>query len=198
VVTVLAGAVLLYDGWAKATWFGPLVMGTCRFLNVLLGMSLNAAVTTAEPQWLGFGTSHFMIAGGIGLYIVGVTCFARTEATNSPRSLLTLGVLIMAAGIAMLAFFPRWHLDSFAYRYEPKTTWPLILSIMSIWTLRRTLIAIHNPESRQVQAAVKLCILSLIILDAMVCLLVCEWPYAVGIVALLIPTLVLGRWIYST
>jgi 4-hydroxybenzoate polyprenyltransferase len=173
-------------------------MGICRGLNVLLGMSLNAAVVTDEPQWLGFGTSHLLIASGIGLYIVGVTCFARSEATTSPRSLLTLGVLIMTAGIAILALFPRWHLDSFPYRYEPKTTWPLALAMMSFWILRRALVAIRDPNPGRVQSAVKHCILSLILLDAMVCVLVCDWPYAVGIVSLLVPTLLLGRWVYST
>ncbi len=198
VASVLAGTILLYDGWAKQVFLGPLVMGTCRGLNVLLGMSLNAAVTTNEPQWLGFGTSHLMIAGGIGLYIVGVTCFARSEATDSPRGVLTLGVLIMAAGIATLAVFPRWHLDSFAYQFVPTTTWPLGLAAMSIWILRRAVIAIRDPNPWRVQGAVKHCILSLIVLDALVCSLVCDWPYGFGILALLAPTMLLGRWVYST
>jgi 4-hydroxybenzoate polyprenyltransferase len=198
IATALGFAVLLYDAWAKKTPLGPIVMGSCRTLNVLFGMSLHAVVVTNEPQWLGFGTSHFMIAGGIGLYIVGVTYFARTEATASSRSLLIMGVLIMAAGIALLALFPRWHPGSFPYRYEPTTTWPLAVAMMSIWILRRALVAVRDPDPRQVQMAVKHCILSLILLDALVSSLVCEMPYAVGIVALLAPTLLLGRWVYST
>jgi 4-hydroxybenzoate polyprenyltransferase len=198
VASLLASMVLLYDGCAKRTAIGPLVMGSCRSLNVLLGMSLNAAVITDEPQWIGFGTSHFMIAGGIGLYIVGVTCFARSEATTSPRGLLTLGVLVMAAGIALLALFPRWHLQSFAYRLEPTTTWPMALAMISIWILRRAILAIGEPSPARVQAAVKNCILSLIMLDATVCILVCDLAYGVGIVLLLIPTLLVARWVYST
>lgn len=198
VVTVLAMAVLLYDGWAKKTPLGPVVMGSCRALNVLLGMSLNAAVVNNEPQLLGFGTSHFLIAGGIGLYITGVTLFARSEATDSTRTGLIFGLLIMVSGLVVLALFPRWHPDSFDYRYEPNNTWPMALAMMSIWILRPALSAIRNPESRRVQAAIKHCILSLILLDAMVCSLVCTWPYAVGIVVLLVPTLLLGRKIYST
>ena len=198
VVTALAGAVLLYDGWAKKTLLGLVVMGSCRALNVLLGMSLNAAVVTQEPQWLGFGTSHVSIAAGIGLYIVGVTCFARSEATVSPRAMLVLGLLIMASGIALLALFPRWHPGSFEYRYEPKSTWPFAVAAMSIWILRRCLVAIRDPSPDQVHVTVKHCILSLILLDAMVCILMCDWPYGVGIVALLLPTMLLGRWVYST
>jgi 4-hydroxybenzoate polyprenyltransferase len=70
--------------------------------------------------------------------------------------------------------------------------------MISIWIVRRMLHAIWDPVPQRVQIAVKHCILSLILLDALVCSLVCNWPYAVGIAALLAPTLLLGRWIYST
>src|SRR5207244_2004797 len=36
VATILAGCILLYDGVLKRTWLGPVAMGTCRALNVLL------------------------------------------------------------------------------------------------------------------------------------------------------------------
>src|SRR5262249_37638612 len=37
---LLVGAILGYDGLLKRTPAAPLLMGTCRFLNVLLGLSL--------------------------------------------------------------------------------------------------------------------------------------------------------------
>ena len=43
VATGLAASVLLYDGLLKRTFAGPVAMGVCRMLNVLLGMSLSAA-----------------------------------------------------------------------------------------------------------------------------------------------------------
>src|SRR5438132_2040652 len=36
----LVAAILLYDVWLKRTWFGPVAMGSCRFLNVLLGLTI--------------------------------------------------------------------------------------------------------------------------------------------------------------
>ncbi|MGH7224811.1 MAG: UbiA family prenyltransferase, partial [Gemmataceae bacterium] len=39
IAVCLVGAITAYDGWLKRTWAGPLAMGTCRFLNVLLGVS---------------------------------------------------------------------------------------------------------------------------------------------------------------
>ena len=47
-------------------------MGLCRFLNVLLGL------TVAPPGfWL---AAHLALV--VGLYVVGVTWFARTEASR--------------------------------------------------------------------------------------------------------------------
>src|SRR5579883_3194917 len=74
---VLAGllvvAILLYDGSLKRTPLGPIAMGLCRFLNVLLGVS--AAGDLLWPRG-----PHVALV--VGLYIVGVTWFARTEARN--------------------------------------------------------------------------------------------------------------------
>ena len=195
---VLAGCIVLYDMGAKKTVFGPLVMGSCRFLNILLGMSLYAAPAPGTWSLLDFDTSHFMIAGGIGIYIIGVTVFARSEATVSPRPGLILGVVIVAVGIAMLGAFPILHPDAFQYRIEPSSYWPLALLVISIWIFRRCLAAVSNPEPRSVQIAIKFCLMSLIVLDATLCLLVCAVPYSLAIVALLVPMLFLGRWIYST
>jgi 4-hydroxybenzoate polyprenyltransferase len=198
IAIALAACVILYDGGAKNTFLGPVVMGSCRFLNILLGMSLYAAPTASEWRLLGFGTSHLMIAGGIGIYIVGVTIFARSEATTSARSGLILGAIVMAAGIALLAAFPMLHPDSFQYRFDPATNWPIGLAVVSVWIFRRCIAAIRDPEPRKVQLAIKFSLMSLIVLDGTLCLLVCPLPYALAIVALLVPMLFLGRWIYST
>jgi hypothetical protein len=55
-----------------------------------------------------------------------------------------------------------------------------------------------DPSPRQVQWAIKHSILSLIMLDAAVALQVSHWSYAVAIVALVVPSIALGFWVYST
>ena len=197
VALALAASVIAYDTILKRTLLGPLAMGACRFLNVLLGMSFAASGDIAP---LNFDMSHLMVAGGIGVYIVGVTWFARTEATASNRLWLTFGVGWMAAGVMMLAFFPQYASAELARRFhiEPTRVWPLALFLITVSILRRCLVAIAAPSPRQVQSAVKQSILSLIVLDAAVALLMADWPYAVGILALLLPTLLLGKWVYST
>ena len=87
--------ILLYDRWLKRTWTGPLGMGTCRFLNVLLGFSVANGVLT----------SGMLPALVVGIYIVGVTWFARTEARQSSRnSLCGAAVVMLAAHAACFAF----------------------------------------------------------------------------------------------
>ncbi len=64
--------------------------------------------------------------------------------------------------------------------------------------LRRPVAAIAEPIPKRVQLAVKECILSLVVIDAVACYAVRGVPWAVVILLLLLPTLFLGRWIYST
>src|SRR5205807_10342512 len=72
----LVVTILLYDGWLKRTWAGPVVMGLCRTLNVLLGLSV-------APGWVGAWGLYLALV--VGVYIAGVTWFARTEARTSNR-----------------------------------------------------------------------------------------------------------------
>jgi len=197
VATCLAACVVLYDGVLKNTFVAPLAMGACRFFNVLLGMSLGAVALDGSVDVAGFTVSHMMVAGGIALYITGVTWFARTEAKTSNRLVLTWGTLLMAAGIALLGLFPAVQETGIAYRLHTEYVWPLVLFMLTFTILRRCALAIFDPQPKRVQAAVKQCIMSLIFLDAAVALLVDEF-WAVAIVALLAPMLLLGRWVYST
>ena len=78
VATALAGAVLAYDRILKRTVLAPVVMGSCRTLNILLGASAVAGA---------WHPIHYVVAAGVGIYITGVTWFARTEARKATASL---------------------------------------------------------------------------------------------------------------
>ena len=78
--------------------------------------------------------------------------------------------------------------------------WPWVslwisLGLLLAW---RCSPAILSPTPRHVQSSVRLCIFFLIFLDAGVVLAVREFSWAVPILLLLLPTIFLGRWIYST
>jgi 4-hydroxybenzoate polyprenyltransferase len=199
VATVLAVAVLLYDSLLKRTPLGPPAMGACRFLNVLLGASVGVAAT-GGASWVGFLPHQLAAAGGIGIYVTGVTWFARREAQQSSRWQLVAAALVMAAGIAVLglvhrllppAFRPGLHLQS-------ETVWLVLLALLGFTILRRAAVAIASPGPKTVQTAVRVAILSIIVLDAAVVLEVSHWFYAVGLLTLLVPTVLLGRWISAT
>ena len=143
------------------------------------------------------------MAVGVGLYITGVTWFARTKRTaeqslcpgrREPGDGGGIGdtrVFSVAADDALeLAWTPLYR--------EIGTRWYVLWGLLGLLILRRPAAAIAEPTPRRVQLAVKECILSLIIIDAVACYAVRGVPWAIVILTLLVPTLVLGRWIYST
>ena len=190
----LAALIVLYDAVLKKTPLGPLAMGGCRFLNVLLGMS------AAGQPWM---QVHYMVAGGIGLYIVGVTWFARQEAEPQSRRVhLVLAMLVMFAGMALIAYFPeRMPQDP---EIEPHqmlidaNSWDLCWALLAILTGWRCLRCVFQPYSEFVQEAILQCLVSLIIFDAAVVLAVRGPLWGVGVVLLIVPMTILGRWSYST
>ncbi len=187
VAVALAAAVLAYDGWLKNTWLGPLNMGLCRALNVGLGMSVVAG------PW---GAVHYVVAAALGLYITGVTAFARQEATTSRPAHLLASLLVMVAAMATLAW--SVHLLP-AHRLAGQTqVWTLFWIVLGGQIAWRCLQAVAHPQPVLVQRAVKNCLFALIIFDAALTMAVQGWPPAVGILLLLLPAHLLGRWIYST
>jgi 4-hydroxybenzoate polyprenyltransferase len=191
VAILLAAAVVAYDAYLKRTPFGPLGMGLCRQLNVLLGMSLSLV---AWSEW------NYLIAGGIAIYIIGVTWFARTEADTSNRLQLSLATLVSGIGILMLALFPRFApADGLVplLQLEPGR-WNLLWIALAALIGWRCIWAVIEPHPLYVQAAVRQCIFSLVMLDAVVCFAIRGTGHAVAIMLLLIPMLFLGRWVYST
>jgi 4-hydroxybenzoate polyprenyltransferase len=202
VSVALVISIVLYDVVLKEKVCGPTFMGLCRSLNVLLGMSLAAPGESARDSLLGYTAPQLLVAAGIGVYIWGVTWFARGEARTSHRAQLTWGVALMVAGLALLASFP--HFGEFAdgrraLALAPAIAWPALIGLIGFSIVRRCLQAIVDPAPERVQVAVKQCIVSLIVLDASVCLAVRSpvW-WAIGILALIGPMLILGRRVYST
>lgn len=197
VATCLALCVWAYDALVKNSWAGPFLMGACRSLNVLLGMSA-AAGAAEEGVGALFGAAGLLVAAGVGIYVTGISWYARSETTRSRRGTLLLGTGLMAAGIAALAFFPRIAGYTSSFRVDPRWVWPLAVSLLSLSILRRCIHGVVDPRPARVQAAVTHGVLSIIVLDASVCLLVSPWYWATGVLALLMPAVTLARWIGST
>ena len=104
IATMLAALIVLYDGVLKPTILAPVAMGGCRTLNVLLGMSAAAADLPQLEPGTAWQQAAWLVAAGIGVYIAGVTWFARSEADTSHRGQLLAGTLVMLAGVGMVGF----------------------------------------------------------------------------------------------
>jgi len=179
----LVAVIILYDAWLKRTWAGPFGMGSCRFLNVLLGLSITGSVS---------GWRNVHLAAVVGIYIVGVTWFARTEARTSNQRMLQGAAAVMLLGLLLALPMPL--------QAEPgrgTVLYPYLLVALGFFVGLPVSKAIVTPTPAFVQAAVKRAIMGLIVLDAVLATaFVGLW--GLTLLVLLVPALYLGRWIYST
>jgi len=185
VAGLLVAAILLYDAWLKRTWIGPIAMGTCRFLNVLLGL------TAAENDSLPWAARVYL-ASVVGLYIVGVTWFARTEARMSRSNHLAGAAAVMAVALLLALATPLWSMGG-----SGSVLFPYLLVGLGFFVGMPAAAAIAQPTPLHVQRAVKRALLGLVVLDAVLATAMCG-SLGLVLLLLLIPVLYLGRWIYST
>ena len=194
VAGLLVVAILAYDCVLKRTPLAPLAMGLCRALNVMLGAS-------DHEFWKPFflGPPQTYAAAFLGLYIVGVTLFARTEASTSRRWILGLALLILDAAFGGLA----WLVSS----WPTGAKVPVVLAMFGVivFTLnRRAIAAIVDPMPEKVQLTVKVMLLSYVMLDATLVF----WKmsesgqlgsaHALATAALVVPAILLSRLIPMT
>ena len=93
----LAVLIVFYNAGLKRTLLGPAAMGGCRMLNVLLGMSVFRGPWRIDAA---------VAAAGVGVYIAGLTWFARNDARRSDRRQLAAATLVMLAGVGMIGSLP--------------------------------------------------------------------------------------------
>jgi 4-hydroxybenzoate polyprenyltransferase len=182
---ILVAAILLYDAWLKRTVLGPIAMGSCRFLNVLLGL------VPASSEYLPW-SARFYVAGVVGTYIVGITWFARKEASRSERSALQgAAATILAALVAAMAV-PVW-----IERAVTSPLFPYLLVGLGFLVGIPIAQAIERPKPEHIQAAVKRALIGLVVLDAVLATGIAGIA-GLLLLLLLLPMLYLGRYVYST
>lgn len=189
VALVLTACILAYDGGLKNTFFGPLVMGSCRFFNILLGASSVGGLTEllTVPQ--------LPVAAGMGIYIVGVTIFSRQEAATSSRVMLAIAMGVINLGLAILIGFMLNFPSPLREQQLAIVGFVAIVSIID----GRVFSAILNPSAARVQATVKTLLMSLISMNAIIVFHATGSPeMAVGVIVLLFPALYLGRYMSIT
>jgi 4-hydroxybenzoate polyprenyltransferase len=186
----LAVAILAYDGWLKHTPFGPISMGVCRAGSFLLGAS--AAVGGPRES---FTPDVLLMALGLGLYIAGVTTFARDEAGRPERGVLSIATLVMICGLAMVAVAPRVDLDRSQWMLESRRGFPLLIAAIGGLLLVRLWPAVVSLDPSAVRRGVRHALLSLIPISAAIAALAAGPWAGASVFALVVPaTLVARLW----
>lgn len=197
VALALAGCVLGYDMGLKRTPLGPEVMGACRGLNLLLGMS--------QGVELG-GPVGWLVAGSLALFVTGVTWISRSETESGRTGGLYLGMTLenlAFLGLLAAAFQPgRFPTAEVGAGATPRSGLPLeglLVLLLVAWVVNSAgARAIRNPIPSTLQRAVKTGVLSLVWLNVGVVAAVRGPTLALYVALLWLPAFLLGRWLYST
>lgn len=181
-------AISSYDLVTKGTYLGPLNMGVCRGLNLVLGMCAGWWFTTD----IGLLAVVAMV-----LYVASFTYFGVEEVDRSRRFRLVTGAAGAAIAVLLLGlliFGRTLPTGRDSGDYYLLVLWIALLIHVGRMSLR----AIRSPEPRNVQTAMKTFILWIIMFDAVIAWSAQSWPSFAMFLALMALTAICGRWIYST
>ena len=156
IAVFLAAAVVLYDALLKNTVAAPLGMGLCRFLNVMLGAGCSGNWTEV---WT---TPQILVAGALGLYVIGVTWFAQNEAGDSSRGSLLRGLFVVLVGLLLNAAV-AWQI---AFQQSAAMGAVVALGLIAMSVGFRSLRAVQANEPRLLQKSVGFMLLNIIFIDA--------------------------------
>jgi 4-hydroxybenzoate polyprenyltransferase len=178
--TVAAGivvAALLYNRFGKHhSLVGPINMGLCRSLNLLLGVTAGSRIT-------GF---HWLLAGIPLSYIAGITSLSAGEVKGGTRgAAIVSSFWLVAAAVLFLAL---------AISEGLRAGWCLPFAAVLLFRIsgpfRR---AFHSLTAEAIRSAVKTGILSLILLNASLAAVFAGPWYAVGVLMLYLPAILLAK-----
>lgn len=167
IAITLAIAILLYDGIAKKYDFlGPLSMGLCRGLNLIMGMSVSESLT------------YWWLAIIPIVYIFAITLISRGEVHGKNKNhIVWAGVLYAAVIFGVLAI---------AYFYTDSLLTTLLYLTLFGFMVFRPLLKAHSENSpKNIKKAVMAGVISLIVLDAAMGATFSAWWYGLLILALL-------------
>lgn len=167
IALTLAGSIVLYDGFSKKNGFlGPLNMGVCRALNLILGMSV---LDTLNNWWYAIIPL---------VYIFAITLISRGEVHgNNKRHIIwagTLYALVISAvvTIVMVETTNLWQMLPFLLLFAFLVFKPLLMAYQ-----------LNSPE--RIKKAVIGGVLSLIVLDAALAVGFSVWWYGLLLLLLL-------------
>lgn len=221
---MLAGCILAYNSRLKDSVMGPVLMGLCRALNLLMIMGFS---TLGFMQLMpGTGRTYYLVLLSYGLYIAGITLYARAEtqgemeelrgeekslemgkAQESSRETVSLGVfgaltsfVLIFLGIYMLTGFLRGvRSDNLVLilNDEPHR-WTVLLLLLALLVTYRCFSSLISGRVFRIRYAVKQALFTLFILDASLVYATHGLMPALWVLSLALPAVILGRKVYST
>lgn len=172
----IAFSAAFYDAIGKRTAWGPVNMGLCRFLNLLLGVS-------AVPELL---TERLGLAFLLMLHIVGVTVLSRGEVWGGRRSTTLVALAATAVVAVTLGLLGALGL-------LPDLTYLVFLAAFVLVVAPPAVRALTAPSPRHVGLAVKWGVLGLVLLDATFAAGYAGPWAGLAVAALLLPSMLLAR-----
>jgi hypothetical protein len=147
---------LLYDKWGKhQNIFGPVNMGLCRGLNLLLGVSI-------FPMML----QHYWFLGLVPvIYIAAITMISRGEVHGGNKNALHAGAFLYAAVIILISAtgFINGNLLTL-----------LFIAAFALMIYPPLIKAIKDPKAKLIGRSVRAGVLALILMNA-------SWAAAFGL-----------------
>jgi hypothetical protein len=192
VAGVLAAVILAYDAGLKRTVLGPGVMGACRGLNLLLGLT--------HTQALG-GPVTWLAAAMYGLFVCGITWISRSETESGRTGNLLVGLTVQdlaLIGLMAAALQPGKYPNPLPGRPLIPLEGLLVLALVALAVNLAATRAIYQPVPAVIQKTVKTGILALVWIDVGLVAAVRGPQAAAAIAGLWVPAYLLGRWLYST
>lgn len=175
IAIALAGAIVLYDSFSKKNGFlGPLNMGLCRGLNLILGMSVLGVLN----NW------WYSIIPLV--YIFAITLISRGEVHgNNKNHIIWAGVLYAVVISAVVTIVME----------ETTNLWQTLpfLALFAFMVYKPLLQAYHLNSPERIKKAVIAGVISLIVLDAALAAGFSVWWYGLLLLLLLPLSIFLSR-----
>lgn len=175
IAMVLSASIFVYDGLAKQhAFFGPLVMGICRGLNLLLGISVLGELPIV---WIAIIPV---------LYIFAITLISRGEVNGDNKKHIVMAAIMYAVVIALIATSIAIHSTNLLISIP-------FLALFTLMIYRPLLKAYKDNSPKDIKKAVMAGVLSLIIMNACWAAGFSNWYIALGILLLLPLSIMLSK-----
>jgi 4-hydroxybenzoate polyprenyltransferase len=190
IVIILSIIILSYDYRLKKTIVGPIFMGSARALNVFLGASPIFPAAVMLPNSLPLLRLTAVTISEF-LYVLSISLLSRIEIGPKRSARTIIGpFMVIFSVIAMIAVASIVRL----FQIDVIVSLSLFVGIIIIVS-KRTIV---EGSSTSIQRAIKILVLSIIVLDSIFISGTAGIYYGLPTLLLIVPSILLARKLYVT